>query len=186
MRPTLLLSASLALFASGCATTSSDVMLIQAGADMRCMQQEVVASDGIKYATRWCSSRQIFQPNRHVVRVNGQTLLDGNDREDVRAEQTLGAAKVVAACTPRIEILDLRTEGTVLLSTLPESLVSACKITADERGFHRAFLRDQECLKVYSATVGPLVGKTLPFKRTQECQVQAAGSTVFKGTFVYR
>ena len=186
MRPSLLLSASLALLASGCATTSSDVMLIQAGADMRCMQQELTAADGVKYATRWCSYRQIFQPNRHVVRVNGQTIFDGNDREDVRAEQTLGATKIVAACTPRIEILDMRTEGTVPLSELPDSLVAACRITADERGFHRAFLRDQECLKVYSATVGPLVGKTLPFKRTQECQLQAGGSTVFKGTFVYR
>ncbi len=150
------------------------------------MQQEAAGAGAQKLTTRWCTSRQIFQPNRHVVRVNGETVFDGNDRDDVRAEQIIGGVTVLASCTPKIEIMDMRSDKPVAMSGLPAELVSACRIVADESGFHRPFLRDAECSKVYGAIVGPMVGRTLPFKRTQECKVQAAGSTVFEGTFLYQ
>lgn len=174
------------LFLTGCATAPGSTMVIQAGADMRCMQQKATDATGKEYATRWCSLRRIFQPNAHVVRVNGQTLFDGNDRDDVRAEQVLAGVPMKVACTPRIEVTSMQTDLPLPVAQLPAELVQACRVEADAKGLHKPFLRDAACGKVYAATVGPMVGKVLPFKRTQECEIQAGGTTVFKGTFVYR
>lgn len=171
---------------SACASPPGTELVIRAGADMRCMQQESGAAGPQKVTTRWCSSRQIFQPNRHIVKVNGQTVFDGNDRDDVRAQARVGTATASVACTPRIEILDLRSEKSVALAALPKELVQACRIVADDAGFHRPFLRDAQCSQVYGAAVGPMVGRTLPFKRTQECQVTLDGATVFSASFVYQ
>jgi hypothetical protein len=153
---------------------------------MRCMQQESAGAASEKYVTRWCTFRQIFQPNRHLITVNGLTIFDGNDRDDVRAEKVIGATRIAAACTPRMEIMDMSSDRAVALSKLPKELVDACRIVADEAGSHRPFLRDEQCSRVYSAAVGPMVGKTLPFKRTQECRVEAGGTNVFQGTFLYQ
>jgi hypothetical protein len=175
-----------AVLISGCTSLQTDSMVIRAGADMRCMQQDAVDATNTKYTTRWCTSRQIFQPNRHIVKVNGQTVFDGNDRDDVRAEVSLTGSKVSATCTPRIEIMDLKSDGPVAISSLPKELIESCRIVADAAGLHRPFLRDEQCSKVYSAVVGPMVGKTLPFKRTQECKAEIGALTIFKGTFVYQ
>ncbi len=185
MRTLSLSTLALAGLLSACASPQGSQMTIRAGADMRCMQQEAGATPQ-KTVTRWCTSRQIFQPNRHIVTVNGQPLFDGNDRDDVRAEKQLGGTTFAATCTPRIEIMDMSSDKPMPLAKLPPELVNACRVTADEAGFHRPFLRDEACSRVYGALVGPLVGKTLPFKRTQECRVTAGGSTVFEGTFVYQ
>jgi len=171
---------------AGCATAPGDNMVIRAGADMRCMQQQATDAAGRKYETRWCSLRRIFQPNAHVVRVNGETVFDGNDRDDVRAEKVLAGVPVTLSCTPRIEVLDMKSDGALPLAQLPSELVQACRVQADDKGLHKPFLRDAECSKVYAAAVGPLVGRTLPFKRTQECEARAGGTTVFRGTFVYQ
>jgi hypothetical protein len=160
---------SFTFLVAGCTSLQSDTMVINAGSNMRCMQQDAIDATGAKYTTRWCTSRQIFQPNRHIVKVNGQMVFDGNDRDDVRAEVSLAGNRISASCTPRIEIIDMKSDRPVVMSALPNELIDSCRIVADSAGLHRPFLRDEECSKVYGAVVGPMVGKTLPFKRTQEC-----------------
>ena len=174
---------TIAALLAGCVTTPKDLALVRSG-QIKCLEQVATVGDK-RQLTRWCTSRQIFQPNRHIITINGQTIFDGNDRDDVRVEKNLPEGTFVATCTPRMDITDMKTDKPVAVSLLPQELVDSCKIVADGKGLHRPFLRDQQCLKVYATHVGPLVGKVFPFKRWQECTIQASGSRVFKGTFYY-
>jgi len=75
---------TLATLLAGCAVTPKDLALIRSG-ETKCLEQEAT-SGANKYLTRWCTSRQLFQPNRHVIKINDQVLFDGDDRDDLKTE----------------------------------------------------------------------------------------------------
>jgi hypothetical protein len=113
----------------------------------------------------------------------------GNDCDDVRAGPAVAGVPLKLACTPRIEVMSMQTEGPsprwpLPLAQLPAELVQACRVQAEARGLHKPFLREAACGQVYAAAVGPMVGKVLAFKRTQACEIQAGGTAVFKGMFL--
>jgi hypothetical protein len=170
-------------FLAGCATTSSDSAVVYSG-DTRCLEQTAPESPKAS-AVRWCSSRQIFQPNRHTVTLGSTSLFAGTDYEDVKFEKQVGSVTYIGSCIPEIDITDTKTSKPVLVSKLPKALIEACDIKANERGEMVPFARTAACTSVYTKELGPLIGAVFPFKRIQRCNIAVGSKEVFKGSFRY-
>lgn len=172
-----------AILLPACANISGNSALIYHG-QTRCIEQ-TLPENVPSHTVRWCSSRLLFQPNRHVVTVDQQVLFSDTDYADIKFEKQLGSEKFVGSCIPEIDITDMKSSRPIQVSELPPTLVSACKIQANNHGEMIPFARTAECSAVYAKELSPLVGKAFPFKRHQRCSISANGKLQFSGSFRY-
>jgi uncharacterized protein YceK len=182
MKNPLLVLAVIALL-SGCATTSRDFGVVRNG-QTRCLEQ-ASAESAKTGVIRWCTSRQMFQPNRHNVSLGTTTLFAGTDYADVKFEKQIDNVIYAGSCIPEIDITDMQTSRPVLVGKLPKELIVACDIKSNERGEMLPYARTNACAAVSAKELGPIVGSVFPFKRTQRCSLVANGEEVFKGSFRY-
>jgi hypothetical protein len=182
MKTNLLVLALITLL-SGCATTSRDFGVVRHG-QTRCLEQSPAESAKTE-AVRWCTSRQMFQPNRHNVTLGTTSLFAGTDYADVKFEKQIDNVIYTGSCIPEIDITDMQTSRPVLVGKLPKALIAACDIKSNERGEMLPYARTSACADVSVKELGPIVGSVFPFKRTQRCRLVANGEEVFKGSFRY-
>lgn len=169
---------------TACATGFSDSTVVRSGGSA-CLTQEG-SVDSKTHQVSWCSSRQLFQPNKHVVTLNGVKLFDGTDYRDIGFKKSTDFGEVAAECTPRISITETMNRKPIPLSTLPPAAVNACQLKADERGHLLPFLRTPECANAYAQHIVPMVGKIYPFKQDQVCKLSLKNTQIFLGSFTYR